>query len=91
MKYLLTRLTKIDQYVNCKCSFYLSSGNRFQIFFDGITPEIRLNDGNFHSVKELNGTITKIFVDQTAIYLEDCFIEINGKWHKDGFILMFDV
>ena len=89
MKYIFTRAGKDGTWKDCSCSFRLGLDKKFVLYFDQITPEIGLNDGNFHAVDRLEGIVTDMIIDAYGICLEGCFININGRWHKDGFCLKF--
>jgi len=87
MRYILTRRSKDGTFKDCRCSLDILKNN-FTVYFEEITPEIGLNDGNFHSVEKLTGIITDFYLTE-GVCLEGCFVNINGKWHKDGFLFKF--
>lgn len=89
MKFTITRAGKDGTLKVCTCSLYISSDRSFQVFFDEITPEIGLNDNNFHSVSRLDGIAESIVVDHEGVHLNGCFVNISGKWHKDGLTFRF--
>lgn len=89
MKYIFTRAGKDGSWKDCKCNFHLGLDKKFVLYFEETTPDIGLSDGNYHAVDRLEGIVTDIIIDAYGIYLEGCFININDKWHKDGFCLKF--
>lgn len=91
MKYTLIRSGKDGTFKRCKCTLRINMDRSFVVRFDETTPDIGLNDGNFHSIKELNGTIHDIIVDHEGIWLERCFVKIGNAWHRDGFLFRFTV
>lgn len=90
MKTTLIRVGKDGSEKKCKCSLFISGGGRFNVYFEETTPQIGLNDGNFHSVKEMKGFATTIQVMTEGVYLEGCFVNINEKWHRDSLIFHVD-
>lgn len=89
MTYALNRYDKDGKPKTYKCTFHHTGNNHFNIYFAQTTEPIGLGDGNFHALSELKGITTKILINRECIILEDCFVEIGGKWHKDGFVLYF--
>jgi hypothetical protein len=89
MTYILTRAGKDGKWKECTCSLHIDSNRSFVVYFDEVTPEIGLNDGNFHSLTQLNGLAHDIIVNREGIFLEGCFVKINNKWHRDGFLFRF--
>lgn len=88
MKGFIERINSKGETVKCNGSLHISN-RRFTIYFAETTPNIGLNDGNFHCLNELSGEITNLFVDNHCLMLEGCFVKIGDKWHKDGFNFYF--
>lgn len=89
MKYIFTRGGRDGTWKECSCSVFIHSDRTFEVFFDQITPEIGLNDNNFHSIRRLDGIAESIAVGHEGIHINGCFVNIEGKWHKDGLTFRF--
>lgn len=86
MRLKITRGCKDEKFHEFTGDLYLSANGRFNFYFDKETVEgIGLNDGQFHQLRELKGVATSVIIDKDVVCLEGCFVDIDGKWHKDGF------
>jgi len=90
MKFILVCQGKDGKNRELKCRLYIHTDRTFQVAFPETTPEVRLNDGNFYSLSSLIGVVDTFSVLSGGIFLERCFVNIDGKWHKDGFFFHSD-
>jgi hypothetical protein len=74
----------------CKCNLFISNGGRFNVYFEETTSQIGLNDGNFHSIREMKGVAPTVQIVNEGVYLEACFVNIGEKWHRDSLIFYVD-
>ncbi len=73
---------------NIACKFYLNGDRTFTIYpVEGKFDQIILGNEKPNTISEIRGVINKMYIGNEGISLQECFVEIDGQWHKDGFLL----
>jgi hypothetical protein len=88
MKAYLQRCDKDNNVHNLAGELHCNDGQAFTFYLDTPAKNIVLNDGQPHDFTELEGVITRWWVDQEGFYLRG-FLRINKKWHEEGLHLRF--
>ena len=68
---------------------HLTSKGDFQFFFDKRTDEVYLNDGKAHSLVELSGVATELWITHEGVHIRG-FVKVSGNWHIDGFCFYYN-
>lgn len=77
------------KYKSVPCKLFLNGDRTFTIYpvetnkFD----QIILGNEQPNTISEIRGVVNKMHIGNEGISLEQCFVEINGQWHQDGFLL----
>jgi hypothetical protein len=85
----LNRMSGADKrYKNVACTFFLNSDRTFTIYpvaekFD----QIILGNEKPNTIPKIRGIVNKFWLGNEGMSLEECFVEIDGQWYKDGFLL----
>ena len=86
----LNRMSGADKrYKIIPCRLFLNADRTFTIYpvetdkFD----QIILGNEKPNTISEIRGVVHKMYIAQEGISLQECFIEIDNEWHRDGFLL----